>query len=106
MIVLVNQTVADFTAFKNAFVSEQTSRKANGIRGHRVAAVLGRPGAIVIEFEVADAFKASRYFESGEFRAAMLRAGGLGEPELLWAAPVDVPQAASAVRDSDDRAAA
>ena len=111
MIVLVNQKIADFNAFKKVFVADQDERRAAGISGHRVVAVLGRPAAIVISFEVADPNKASDYFGSGAFQAAMRRAGGLGEPEIVWGIEVDPaelqqPKAVAIVRESDDRAAA
>ena len=89
MIVLVNQKIADFNAFKKVFVADEGERRAAGISGHRVFAVLGRPASIVITFEVSDANKASRYFASGAFQAAMRRAGGLGEPEIVWGTEVD-----------------
>jgi hypothetical protein len=109
MIVLVNQKIADFNAWKKVFVAAEGDRRAAGITGHRVFAVFGRPASIVIELEIADANQASRYFASGAFHAVMRRAGGLGEPEIVWAAEVDpseLQQPVYALRDSDDRAAA
>jgi hypothetical protein len=111
MIILVNQKIADFNAWKKVFVADQDERRAAGISGHRVFAVLGRPASIVITFEIADPNAASSYFASAAFSASMRRAGGLGEPEVLWGTevdPADLQQqrAVPAVRDSDDRAAA
>ena len=111
MIVLVNQKIADFTAWKKVFVADQDERRAAGISGHRVFAVLGRPASIVITFDVADPNKASAYFASAAFQAAMRRAGGLGEPEIMWGTEVDPAElqqqrAVAVVRESDDRAAA
>ncbi len=111
MIVLVNQKIADFNAWKKVFVADQDERRAAGISGHRVFAVLGRPASIVMSFEVADPNKASTYFTSAAFQAAMRRAGGLGEPDIVWGTEVDPAElqqqgALAAVRASDDRAAA
>ena len=109
MIVFVNQKIADFAAFKQVFVADERARRDAGISGHRAFALLGRPGSIVLTLDVSDANKASAYFASAAFRAAMRRAGGLGEPEILWGTEVDpaeLQQAAFALRDSDDRAAA
>ena len=111
MIVLVNQKIADFNAWKNVFVADQDERRAAGISGHRVFALLGRPASIVMSFEIADPNKASDYFESGSFQAAMRRAGGLGEPDVVWGTEVDPaelqqPAAVAVVRGADDRAAA
>jgi hypothetical protein len=110
MIVFVNQKVADFAAFKQVFIADEHERRDAGISGHRAFALLGRPGSIVLTFDVADADKASAYFASAAFQAAMRRAGGLGEPDILWGAevdPADLQQpAAFVLRDSDDRAAA
>jgi hypothetical protein len=112
MIVLVNQKIADFNAFKKVFIADQDERRDAGISGHRVFAVLGRPASIVISFEVVDPNKASRYFASDAFQTAMRRAGGLGEPEIIWGTEVDPAelqpqkQGLASVRGADDRAAA
>ena len=109
MIVFVNQKVADFDAWKKVFVADEPARRAAGIAGHRVFAVLGRPQAITIELEIADIDKASGYLASATFQAAMRRAGGLGAPEVLWTAevdPADLQRAVARRMDSNDRVAA
>jgi hypothetical protein len=107
MIVFVNQKVADFDAWKKAFVADAPARRAAGVADERVFAVLGRPQAIMLELEIADADKAIAYLASA-FPAAMRRAGALGKPEFLWTAAVDPADlvAAATLGDSDVRAAA
>jgi hypothetical protein len=114
MIVFLNQKVADFNAWKQAFIADEDTRRAAGIAGHRVFAVLGRPQAIVIELDIVDPDKASRYLASASFQAAMRRAGGLGQAEVLWGAEIEAKdlhapalrQPAPAFTAPADRAAA
>ena len=75
---------------EEVFVADAPARRAAGISGDRVFAVLGRPQAITIALEIADADKAIGYLASA-FQVAMRRAGGLGQPAFSWTAEVDRP---------------
>src|SRR5262245_57890031 len=77
---LLKLKIADYEIWKREFSADNATRKAAGIAGHRVFAVLGPPSSLVVAFDVVDPIRASAYLESAAFQAAMRRAGVLGKP--------------------------
>ena len=82
--VLVRLKVEDYAKWRPVFDEVAGLRKTFGSKGGRLFQKSDNPNEVAILFEWESLEKARQYFQSGELRQAMQRAGVSGPPDVQF----------------------
>ena len=80
--IYVRHPISDYPHWRQAFDAHEATRREHGLRVRSVQRNVDRPLEIIITLETDDLERAREFIESSELRAAMLRAGVVGRPEV------------------------
>ena len=81
---LVRHKVADYPKWKPVFDEHDSTRKANGFKGHQLFCNADDPNELIILLEVDDLEKARQLVQSADLREAMQRSGVADQPDIYF----------------------
>lgn len=83
-VMLVRQTVADFTAWKRIFAEHEMTRRANGSLGGRILRNADNPTEVLILLEWDGLERARLFADSDDLREVMMWAGISDWPDIWF----------------------
>jgi hypothetical protein len=86
---IVRHRVANFEAWKQAFLGMTAVRKKFGFTGHTVVQDANDPNIVTIINHAKDLASAKAYAGSAELREGMVKAGVQGPPEAFFCEEAD-----------------
>ena len=82
--VLIRHKVADFATWKQGYEANSDQRHKAGLHEEQLMRNANDPNEVVILFEAEDQKRAEEFSNSPELREAMVKAGVVGKPEILF----------------------
>jgi len=82
--ILVRHTVEDFATWKPSYDEHATMRKDAGSKGSQVLRSADNPQEVVVLLEWDNLQNAQAFAGSLDLRAAMEKAGVIGQPDILF----------------------
>jgi len=86
-VMIVRHEVANYAKWRPVFDADSANQLAAGLTNPRVYQAAGDPGDVTILFDMADLAKAQAFGASDALKAAMMKAGVTGKPEVSFLNP-------------------
>jgi quinol monooxygenase YgiN len=81
---LIRHKVTDFSTWKSGYEAHTEMRNKAGLHEEQLMRNANDPNEVVILFEAEDQKRAEEFSNSPELREAMVKAGVVGKPEILF----------------------
>ena len=91
--ILVRHTVADFATWKPSYDEHATMRKDAGSKGGQVLRSADDPQEVVVLLEWDNLQNAQAFAGSADLRAAIEKAGVVGQPDIMFLEEVERSEA-------------